>query len=140
MAKHKKRKNLSFILLACVHTHRFSSAYSHVRKIAIPEQPIGLEELQSELEKSDDFDLRINERNRRLKSGKYYKDSKRSKKSKKYGHSYYEESYYTKKSKKYGHSYYERSYYTNRYGRPQIPVPSPTCKLLSVNREKHKAP
>jgi hypothetical protein len=114
MAPHKRREILGCIILACIPIQHVSSAYSHFRKIAIPEQPIGKETIQIKVETDESLNLGTikNDGNRRMKSGKDFKSSKKE-----------------KHSKKYGQNYYEGSYYTNSYPPPKIPGPSPTCKF-----------
>jgi len=111
MAIHRRGKILSLTLLACISVHHFSEAYSHVRKVTIPDQPIGKETLDTKgREDEETLNEGRNSGSRRMKSGKDFKSSK--------------------KSKKYAKSYYEDTYYRNSYPRPRMPIPSPTCKFV----------
>lgn len=115
MATHKRKKIVSFVLLAFIHMNHLSDAYSHIQKMTIPDQPIG--EVAEENHKS--LNLETNGRNRRIKSGKDYKASKKS-----------------KTSKERNQSYYEDSYYTSSYAFQKRPAPSPTRKFVQELKEQ----
>ncbi len=112
MSKRNKRVILCLALFVCTPFDRHSFAYSHVPKIKTPEQSIGKGALQIKAGTDNGVTFGIDERSRRLKSGKNSKAAKTSKMS--------------NKSEKHEKSYYEDSQY---YPVPRTPVRSPTCKF-----------
>ena len=110
MTIHRRGRPLGLLLLACASLHHVSGTYSHVRKVAIPDQPIGKETFETDGKEDEETNGVGNGGSRKMKSGKDFKSSK--------------------KSKKYTKSYYEDRYYRDSYPRPRMPIPSPTCKFV----------
>lgn len=115
MSIRNKKSILWIVLLAYEPFHRHSFAYSNIRKLKLPELPIGKDDFQKNEEKDGSFSLERAGIIRGLKSGNYHKASKTSKNS--------------KKSEKHGKSNDEDSHYGNVYPAPKAPVPYQTCKF-----------
>ena len=124
MSIRNKKAILWIALLAYEPIHRRSFAYSSIRKVKLPELPIGKDDFQIKEEKYSNLGLERAGIIRGLKSGKDHKASKSSKKS--------------KKPEKHAKSYDENSHYGNFYPTPKAPAPYPTCKFFE-DFEKEKA-
>ena len=84
---HQRRKIRSAAILACLCLHHFSDASSNprIRKVAIPDQPIGKQAFETDGQYvSEHSKWETNRSIRKMKSGKAFKSSKKSKTPKRY--------------------------------------------------------